>query len=320
MPPLAQVRQSNSLLKNAKPGLVAVFAGATNGIGEQTCKEFVLSVPSPTVYLVGRNKSKSLAIVEQLQALNSSATLTFIEADLTLLSNVERVHQLVSEKEKKVNLLFMSQGFLSLQGRQETTEGLDKLITLQYYSRLRLIVNFTPLLQKATESADLARIVNVLGAGNEGKISLTDMEVKSNYTLNNATRQAMTMTSLAMGHLSYLNPEISFLHVYPGPVRGTGITRGMGPWIHRIGHIAMSTVGRPWSVGLSESGKRHLYAATSEVYAPSHASISDSGSFFRLTPDGELCAPNDALLEYEQDGIQRHVWEATQAVFKRVLG
>lgn len=201
----------------------------------------------------------------------------------------------------------------------ETTEGLDKLITLQYYSRLRLIVNFTPLLRKAAASGDLARIVNVLGAGNEGEISLSDMEVKDNYTLNNATRQAITMTSLAMDHLSCSNPEISFLHVYPGPVRGTGITQGMGPWIHRIGRVAMATAGRPWSVSLSESGKRHLYAATSEAYTPGHASVSASSSFFRLTSNGEPCSSNDALCGYEQNGTQEKVWEATQAVFKRVL-
>lgn len=72
----------------------------------------------PRVYLVGRNSTKGSSIVRELQHLNPSATVFFIQADLTILRNADQVLKIVSEKEKKVNLLFLSQGFLSLKGRQ----------------------------------------------------------------------------------------------------------------------------------------------------------------------------------------------------------
>jgi short-subunit dehydrogenase len=67
---------------------------------------------------VGRNTTKGSSLVRELQQLNPSATVFFIQADLTILRNADQVLKIVSEKEKKVNLLFLSQGFLSLKGRQ----------------------------------------------------------------------------------------------------------------------------------------------------------------------------------------------------------
>lgn len=76
---------------------------------------------------MGRNASKGSALVHELRTLNPEATVLFIEADLTLLCNADRVLRLVSEKETKVNLLFLTQGFLSLRGREGTQPYYDSM-------------------------------------------------------------------------------------------------------------------------------------------------------------------------------------------------
>ena len=43
--------------------------------------------------------------------------MTFVQADLTLLRNVDRVCRELQAKEKRINLLFMTPGFLTLDGR-----------------------------------------------------------------------------------------------------------------------------------------------------------------------------------------------------------
>ena len=48
------------------------------------------------------------------------AEAAFIQKDLTLLKNVDEVCNEIKAKETKLNLLFMSQGILSMKGRDGT--------------------------------------------------------------------------------------------------------------------------------------------------------------------------------------------------------
>jgi NADP-dependent 3-hydroxy acid dehydrogenase YdfG len=60
-----KIRSSNQKLTTTLPsGLVAVFVGATNGIGEYTIKAFVKYTVKPRVYLVGRSKEAAERIVK----------------------------------------------------------------------------------------------------------------------------------------------------------------------------------------------------------------------------------------------------------------
>lgn len=43
----------------------------------------------------------------------------------------------------------------------ETTEGLDKLLNLRYYSRMRFAFNLLPQLTQAAESGGLSRVVSI---------------------------------------------------------------------------------------------------------------------------------------------------------------
>lgn len=199
----------------------------------------------------------------------------------------------------------------------ETSEGLDRMISLQYFSRIRLINNFLPLLH-AVVGLELARVVSVLGAGNEGQIITDDIEITKDYSLKVASNQSITMMSLSMEELAVSHPDISFLHVYPGVVRGTGITLGLGRGIATLGHLVMATVARPFTIGLEESGERHLYAATSDDFAPERKRPHQS--VFRLGSNGEPCAYNAVLGGYKTDGTQERVWDLTDKVLRRVAG
>jgi short-subunit dehydrogenase len=77
----------------------------------------VRNTVAPHVYLVGRNEIEASRIQVELKALNAEAQVSFIQGDLTLLKNVDRVCTDIKAKEHSLNLLFMSTGFLSLAGR-----------------------------------------------------------------------------------------------------------------------------------------------------------------------------------------------------------
>lgn len=109
---LEQVRASNADIKTRYPrGLVAVFAGATSGIGETSLREFVRHTPEPRVYIIGRSQEACDRLDAELRALNPGARYHFIRStDLSLLRNVDEVCDEIRRQEKAINVLFMSQG------------------------------------------------------------------------------------------------------------------------------------------------------------------------------------------------------------------
>lgn len=91
--------------------------GGTSGLGETTAREFVRNTDSPKVYLVGRNQKAAVRITDELKALNPKGQIKFIQSDLTILKNVDKVCEEIKAAEDNVNLLFLSPGMLNLSSR-----------------------------------------------------------------------------------------------------------------------------------------------------------------------------------------------------------
>ena len=160
---IADVRNSNSSLTEKPPGMVALFVGGTSGIGKGTLKQFSKYANAPRVYIVGRSESSATPLLKELQSLNPQGTFNFIESQISLIGNVDKVCEEIKKKERKMDLIFLSPGYLTLEGRQgkfqklpltasiidnitqETAEGIDTLSSLNYYARLRTIHNLLPL-------------------------------------------------------------------------------------------------------------------------------------------------------------------------------
>lgn len=108
---LSDVQASNAQIATAlPPGLVAVFVGGTNGIGEAALLEFARHARRPRVYFVGRSQEAGDRIAAQCRDLNPDGEFTFIKADLSLMRNVDDVCQEIKSKENAINLLFLSCG------------------------------------------------------------------------------------------------------------------------------------------------------------------------------------------------------------------
>jgi NAD(P)-dependent dehydrogenase (short-subunit alcohol dehydrogenase family) len=115
---IKDVRVSNGVLKSLPPGLVAVFVGATGGIGSNTVKQLTMHANAPTVYIIGRSKESAAPLLAELKKLNPQGTFNFIEGQVSLVKEVDRICDEIIAKEQKVDLLFVSSGLLSLGGRQ----------------------------------------------------------------------------------------------------------------------------------------------------------------------------------------------------------
>jgi NADP-dependent 3-hydroxy acid dehydrogenase YdfG len=108
---LSDVQSSDSRIASSlPPGLVAVFVGATSGIGEATLKQFATHARQPRVYFVGRSQEAGDRITAECKALNSEGEYIFVKADVSLIRVVDDVCRDIKSKETAVNLLFLSTG------------------------------------------------------------------------------------------------------------------------------------------------------------------------------------------------------------------
>ena len=109
------------------------------GIGAGIATAFAKYSPkdanAPHIILIGRNKESADAIIEDMKKKNSAGKYEFVQGDLTLMKGVRSVATEIGSKVDGINFLCMSPGMLSLKGKDDTEEGIDRKMALHYYAR-----------------------------------------------------------------------------------------------------------------------------------------------------------------------------------------
>jgi len=103
----------------------------------------------------------------------------------------------------KLNYLMITTGCLTFRGRDETSEGLDRKLALNYYARWKSIYELMPLLRKAKDAGEDASTISVLAAGHGRPIDLDNLGLKRGFSLYAAGTTAPTYTDL-MIEVSYI--------------------------------------------------------------------------------------------------------------------
>jgi NAD(P)-dependent dehydrogenase (short-subunit alcohol dehydrogenase family) len=197
----------------------------------------------------------------------------------------------------------------------ETSEGLDKKVSLNYYSRMRFTTNLLPLLRAASSGQPpIARVISVLGAGQEASLNTADLSLRNpgSFSLRAAANHAITMTTLTFDHLASdtANKGITFIHSSPGGV-DTNAARSMGPIMRKAISVSMFVL-KPTGLikGVKESGERHLWAGTNDKYASGLALVGPSSD----------SVPSKILEQLKKDGVGEKVWVHTKGVFDKISG
>lgn len=325
---LETVQQSNGLLGSLSQaeGLVAVFVGATSGIGLSTLEHLARSAKAPRIYSAARAQTAPSheKFLASLRAENPDGRFTLIDADASLVRDMDQVAGMVAQHEVKVDLIVLSAGFFAFEGRIDTSEGLDPSMSTRYYARLRLVQCLLPLL----DAAPHARVVSVLAAGEESPLHEADMDLRDpqNWSMWNASRHACTMGTLALERIAREHPRLSILHCHPGPVATPGLARsnafGLNPSNPR---------------SQDEAGQRILFAATSDRYAVQSAVQSavppgrvpvpeglqpaspSAGGIFLLGADGEVKDSEAVLGPMRERGLDERVWLFTKTKFEELV-
>ncbi|KAF5655193.1 hypothetical protein F25303_782 [Fusarium sp. NRRL 25303] len=323
---LSQVQQTNASAASKLPaGLVAVFAGATAGIGETGLKAFTKYTTQPKIYYIGRSQEAGDRLQIELKELNPEGEYVFIKKDMSLLKNVDEVCRDIKSRETVLNVLFLN-----------TEEGLPLVTGLTIYSRNRLAVNLLPLLKKAPS---LRRVISVMAGTHEGKLFSDDIAARNIpfTSIHNSRGHMCSALTLSLEALARQAPEVSFIHNFPGSVDTNLIRSGDGFMMQVMKYwfkVSM-TVRRQW-LPKEECGDRHAWLCLTGRYPDKGGSENgikegevavgtdgNKGSgVYSVDWDGESASGEVVKLldGFKEEGLVEKVWKDQEKEFIRITG
>ncbi|KAI1483337.1 NAD(P)-binding protein [Daldinia eschscholtzii] len=354
------VRSANAALANSatKP-YVAVVAGGTSGIGESAVRALAATFADRGdreedvlhVHIVGRNEEAGRKIVAECSEICPHGVFQFHKGDLSLLKEVDRVCADVIATEQqaasargavaKIDLLVTSQGILSLTA-EDTAEGLDKVHSLIYYSRMRFVERLLPLL---TASPGAGHVVSVLNPSIKEGIILDDLALRNpkNQKLQTAFTQLSSLTNVFYEEVARRNTgRIALCHEYPGYVPTDLASKSNFPWwLKFLITYIIHPLSRPLWVPFEECGQRILFMASPARFParrPEDAQVSTetplgsvdgivpaegmngvvgSGAY-RVGKDSEAIPKGKEYEKVRENGTAERVYQHTMAVFAEI--
>lgn len=222
-------------------GKYAVCVGATSGIGKGIAIK--LAQMQANVTVVGRNATLGEELLAELFKANPSGDHGFIVADASSMKSIVKGcdDYLSKNRSKPLHFLVQSQGMASLNGRTETSEGIDQKLALHHYGRVLFHRQLGDKLKETalqSENNDVRSLSILSGGVHSPYTNLDDLDLKKNFTLTNAANAAGFYNDLAADQLSrdsdylkaippssaddgtHVAPKrgISFIHAAPGVV------------------------------------------------------------------------------------------------------
>ena len=213
-----------------------LITGGTAGIGRATANQ--LARMGARLLLVGRDREKAEAAVSEAIRSSGSNAVSFLQADLSLMSEVRRVAEHVRKTFDQLDVLVHSAGGVFPLQRTLTDEGLEMSFAVGTLARFVL----TNELLDPLRAAPAPQVLSVAGAGaGFGRVDFDNLNGEKSYSMFGAvakfagTNDLLTLEQIVRYH------DITFYNYGPGPVR-TALLMGTLPM-----RLFFNTLGRPFS-------------------------------------------------------------------------
>ncbi|KAJ3466592.1 hypothetical protein MRS44_004156 [Fusarium solani] len=295
------IRASNALITEASVPKTAVFVGGTDGIGKATLRELVSKRFPIKVYIIGRNEAGHRALLDELRSLNPEADLIYVQGQISLIADSQRIAKHISAQEDKIDLLFLSAGYLPFTGRQG---------------------------EAAAKSSVSARAINVLAAGQEStSLFLDDLTLKhpGRFSIPTYAAHAATMVTLTLKRMSEApeNKDVVFIHSHPGRVSTDLFMKSWAGKFDPSKAAAAPPPGTFVELTPEESGERCLYLITSAEFGGNGVPVQDRrqaaltlahgarASLFSIDDKFVVLQQDDLLAKLEHIGAPQKIWHHT---------
>jgi NAD(P)-dependent dehydrogenase (short-subunit alcohol dehydrogenase family) len=214
MAALRNAAASNAqILAALTPPPNVVVVGGTAGIGRAIALSIGKYSPSANITIIGRNQSAADSVLATLGSRSK-----FLAADASLMSEIRNV----TKKIDAVDILVLTQGILTMNGRTPTKEDIDTKLALHFYGRMLFVQELLPLLRQSPSGGKVLFVLDSVN-GNPSKVNWDDMALEKTYSLMGAAMHATTFTDVMIQYFASKpeNENITFTHAYPGAVRTT---------------------------------------------------------------------------------------------------
>jgi len=267
----------------------ALVVGGTSGIGYGIACRVAAEAKSATVIISGRTKPDDIP----------HPNIEFRKLDASLMRSIKAYTDAYkSAQEPKLDLLVLTQGILSLAGRTETAEGIDRKMALHYYGRQLLIRELLPVLK------DDAKVLIVLDGvrANPAKLNFEDLDLKTTYSTSNAMNHCITMHDAMIQQYATTQDgnKRHFIHAYPGLVN-TSLDREL-PWYLRMPAKGVARLVAMSTDTCAENMLRGTYDCAS-------ADKQDGRFWSNVDQKGHLVANKTVWEEDQRQKVADHTWK-----------
>lgn len=291
-------------------GRIAAVTGP-GGLGFETA--LGLSGAGARVILLGRNVDKGAAAVAAIKSQAPGADVAFANLDLTSLGSVEACAAGLLRDLPRLDLLINNAGVMAPPTRQETADGFELQLGVNYLGHFALTARLLPLLRRG----DHPRVINLSSLAHRmGAIRFQDLQWRRSYSAWGAYGQsklAMLMFALELQRRSDATGwGLASLAAHPGFARTDLIANGPGEGGAMAG---LSNLFQPLiSQSAAQGALPTLFAATSLRAV--------AGGYYG--PDGLLeltgsPAPAKIMAKAQRRDVAARLWQTSEQLTSQVF-
>jgi NAD(P)-dependent dehydrogenase (short-subunit alcohol dehydrogenase family) len=287
----AEQTMEDNIANDSMRDRICVATGATSGIGAGTALQ--LAQRGATVIIVGRNESKSAAMVARIRQQTGNAAVEYMLADLSSQEQIRALAQQFKGKYARLDVLVNNAGGIWMT-RQQTVDGIEMTWAVNHLAYFLL----TNLLLDTLVASAPARIVNVSSALHwQGHVNFADLQAKHGiynplFAYNQSKLANVLFTYELARRLSDSGVTANALH--PGGVRTNLIARN---------GLFFKWVAQPLfdlqAISAEQGAQTSVYLATS----PEAEGV--TGKYF-----AERAAHRSSPASHDEDAARR-LWEVS---------
>lgn len=230
-----------------------IVTGATDGIGLEAATK--IAALGNRVGLVGRNPEKGAKAIERITSLTGNDKLDFFQADLSSVSEINKLSKEIKNKYSKLNVLLNNAGGAS-KNKIITSEGLEKTFATNQMNYFTLTTNLMDMLSASEGS----RVVNVASNAHIGAdIDFHNINGEKGYSFWKAYCISKLMNIMFTYRLAEIQNKVTVNALHPGFV-DTNIGGNEGSAIKKIVKFGSKLFARTVENGADSS----IYLSTSD--------------------------------------------------------
>jgi len=273
-------------------GKTVLITGADGGIGSETTK--ALAKKGATIVMACIDLTDAKPVYQAIKQESGNRHIEVMQLDLASLNSIREFAREFSQKYQQLNVLINNAGVFCTK-REETQEGFEKTMGINYLGPFLLTNLLLPLLKQTPE----ARILNVSSnAYFQGKIDLHDLHFQKKYMGFKAYASSKLAIVLFTQELSerLKDTDIMVNALHPGHVATNIWNMWPGKWYQAL----LNKIIKWFTISPEEAAQTSIYLASSDEVK------GISGKYF------DKKKPKDVSPKCRDMQLQKGLWQLSE--------